>query len=336
MLATLFDIFELQDDDAVRVEVLEQVESTLIDLLATGAYELAAYALREARLTVGRQRTLAPALRERLDALAERLSEPAVVAQLLQAVDEGSRAPAADTLEQLVSELRSRALAPLLAWLGGDPSGSARGAVERAVQRLAEQHTTELARLIDDPDDAVVRGAIGLSAQLRSPAVVPALARRLRTGDAAQRLAVVQALAAIASPGALQLVEPAIEDADRDVRLAALRALTAHRHAAGAPRLARQLARKELRTADRSEKAAVFEAFGTVCGESGVATLDALLNGRSLLGYRESPEMRACAARALALVGTASARAALQRSAESREPVVRNEVARALRGGSTA
>jgi HEAT repeat protein len=334
VLATLFDIFELQDDATIRETVLEQVETTLVDLLASGAYELAAYALREARLTTGRLASLSESMRLRLDALAERLSEPAVVAQLLQAVDEGTRAPATDTLELLVAELRSTALAPLLAWVGGAPSGSVRDAVERAVRRLAEQHTAELARLIDDVDAAVVTGAIALSAQLRTPAVVPALARRLRSGDDALRLAAVQALATIGSPGALQHVEPAIEDTDRDVRLAALRAVTTHRHAASAPRLTRQLARKELRTADRSEKAAVFEAFGTVCGEAGVATLDALLNGRSLLGYREPPEIRACAARALAIVGTSSARAALQRSADSREPVVRNEVARALRGAS--
>jgi hypothetical protein len=334
VLTTLFDLFEIQADDAVRADVLEQLESTLVDLLATRSYELAAYTLREARITAERHPDLPSAFAQRLGSLADRLSEPAVVAQLLQAVDEGTRAPAGDTLEALVRELRSSALAPLLAWLTHAPPGAARIAVEQAVSRLAEQHTAELVRLLDAADDLVVLGAIRLSAQLRTPAVVPALGRRLRTAEPGRRLEIVQALAAIASPGALQLLEPALEDDDRDVRVAALRAIMTHRYAAALPRLLRLVGRKDVRAADRSEKTALFDAFGTIGGDEGVPVLDSMLNGRSLLGPRESPEMRACAARALGLVGSRAASEALRRAADTREPVVRTEVARALRGAA--
>jgi hypothetical protein len=336
VLATLFDIFEMQDDPVIRAEVLADLEAMLVELLATHAYELAAYSLREARVAAARHPTLAAPLAARLASLSERLSEPSVVTQLLQAIDEGTRAPDGDSLELLVGELRGTALAPLLAWLAHAPAGAARVAVERAAARLAEQHTTELARHVESSDPLVALGAIRLCARLRSPAVVPALGRRLQTADAADRLELVQALAAIASPGALQLVEPAIEDADRAVRVAALRAITAHRYATARARLLRLAGRKELRTADRSEKASFFEAVGTVCGAAGVPVLAAVLNGRSLLGPRESPELRACAARALGLVDDPAARDALRRAAEAREPVVRTEVARALRAGDYA
>jgi hypothetical protein len=336
VLMTLFDILETQPNADIRVETLERVEETMVDLLSGGAYELAAYALREARTVAARVGDLTPTLQARLGSLADRMSEPAVVAQLLQAVDEGSRAPGADTLEALVGELRGTALAPLLGWLSQSPNGTSRGAVERAVARLAEQHTGELVRLIESNDDAVTLGAIRLSAKLRTPAAVPPLARLLRQPPGTIRQDVVQALAAIGSAGALQAVEQVLEDPDRDVRIAALRGVATHRHPAALPRLTRMLARKEIRAADRSEKTALFDAFGTLCGDQGVPVLDGMLNARSLLGPRESTEIRACAARALGLVGTPAALAALRRGVDTKDAVVRNEVARALRGGGAA
>ena len=76
---------------------------------------------------------------------------------------------------------------------------------------------------------------------------------------------------------------------------------------------------------------AFFEAFGALCGDPGVPLLDAVLNGKSLLGRREEPELRACAARALGRVATAKARAALERAMSERDVVVRNAVNRAVR-----
>ena len=63
-----------------------------------------------------------------------------------------------------------------------------------------------------------------------------------------------------------------------------------------------------------------------------MAHLDALLNGRSLLRYREDSEMRACAAIALGRIGTDKAIAALRKAAVEKDVIVRNAVARALRG----
>jgi HEAT repeat protein len=169
---------------------------------------------------------------------------------------------------------------------------------------------------------------------LATPAAVPGLTRVLRGDDEGLRMEAIAALAEIASPGALQALERGVDDTHRDVRVATFRAIAARRHAGAMPRLVQVLRRKELRAADLGEKMAVFEAFGTVCGDAGVAELDAILNARGLLGAKENPEMRACAARALGLVGTASAIDVLQRAADTKDIVVRSAVARALRGGT--
>jgi hypothetical protein len=273
---------------------------------------------------------VAVALRE----LPARLSEPAAMGQLLQALDEGARAPVASLLENLFAELRPTALLPLVSWLGSATASPARAAIERASLRLAGAHTGELSQLLEHEDTAVVRGALRIAAQLATPAAVPGLSRVLRGDDPTLRMEAVSALADVGSPGALQALERGVEDTDRDVRVATFRAIAARRHAGAMPRLAQALRRKELRAADLGEKMALFEAYGSLCGDAGVAELDGLLNARGLLGAKEPAELRACAARALGLIGSPLANTSLQKAADTKDVVVRSAVARALRGGA--
>jgi hypothetical protein len=67
-----------------------------------------------------------------------------------------------------------------------------------------------------------------------------------------------------------------------------------------------------------------------------VPFLDGLLNGKSsLLGRREDPEMRACAAMALGRIKSPSAQQSLQKAMAEKEAIVRNAVNRALKGGAS-
>ncbi|MDB4884574.1 MAG: hypothetical protein JWN79_12, partial [Gemmatimonadetes bacterium] len=119
----------------------------------------------------------------------------------------------------------------------------------------------------------------------------------------------------------------------RDVRVAAVRALQSRAYRPVLPRLESIVRGKSIREADLSEKMAVFEAYGALCGDAGVAGLDATLNGKSLFGRREDSELRACAAIALGRVGSPAAQEALRKSAAEKDVVVRAAVTRALRGG---
>jgi HEAT repeat protein len=77
-----------------------------------------------------------------------------------------------------------------------------------------------------------------------------------------------------------------------------------------------------------------FEAYGALCGDSGLEYLDALLNGKGFLGRREDAEVRACAAFALGRIGSIRATEALRKAAGEKDVVVRNAVNRALRGAN--
>ncbi len=178
-LSILFDLVELPSAHDSVLRALEYIDQLLLESLAMGDYEQVAYVLREASATLRRGEHadhVAQALRE----LPARLSEPSAMGQLLQALDEGARAPVASLLENLFAELRPAALMPLVAWLGQANASPARAAIERASLRLAGAHTGDLAQLLEHADPVVVRGALRLAASLATSAAVPGLTRLLR------------------------------------------------------------------------------------------------------------------------------------------------------------
>jgi len=91
---------------------------------------------------------------------------------------------------------------------------------------------------------------------------------------------------------------------------------------------------RDIRSADITEKVAIFQAYGTVAETAGLALLDGLLNGKGFLGKREPTEIRAAAALALGQIPGADARASLIKASQDEDPVVRSNVNRALRNES--
>lgn len=332
-IAAVFEIVAMKEDVSTRLDAMQLMDQLLLEFLSATDFEMVASVLREASDV--RQRGVdAPAVQAALEALPARLSEPNVMAQLLQAVDESSRTPSAALLEGLFAELQPRALVSLFGWLGGAQHSPARTGIERASLRLAAANTGELARLLGSTDRHVVQGALRIATSLGTPAAVSPLAKLLSDSDPSLRAEAVTALREIGTPGAMQSLEQALDDANREVRVAALRAIAARQHTPALARLRAAVRRRETRAADLGEKMALFEAFGALCGEEGVPELDAMLNARGILGAREPTEIRACAARALGLVAAGSAITALQRAAETKDMVVRSAVSRALRGGA--
>ena len=334
VVSVLLDIFETQQKPAIRDEVSEILDGLMLHMLSAGQFHNVAFLVRESLVAVVRAPELLPEQRERLSELPSRLSSPEALSQLLQSLDESPELPPAEDVLELFEQLRGAALGTVLDWLGRLQNARLRPMLEQAASRLAAQNTAELVKLILSPTSHVALEAVRRAGSLQSPAAVAPLARVLAEGSAELRLASVQALNEIGSPGALQALERAVEDSDRDVRIATLRAIQARSYRPALARLETVAKGKAVRDADLSEKMAVFEAYGVLCGDSGVPFLDGLLNGKTLFGRREDAEMRACAAIALGRVKSAPANAALQKAALEKDVVVRNAVGRALRGAS--
>ncbi|QJR37086.1 HEAT repeat domain-containing protein [Gemmatimonas groenlandica] len=331
VLDSLFDIVEVQEDDEVRAEVCDILDRLLLNALSAEEYPVVACILRDTRAALARA-DWSDEIRRALSALAARLNAASAIDGLISAVERGAFAAAPVTLEPLLEGLGYDALVPLVAWFADAPLNSSRQTVEGIVTRQLAARLSLLQRLLEDPREPVVRGAILFARQVASPALVAPLAKLFREGADSTRSGAASALAAIASPTAMDVLQSAIAHELRDVRLAALKAIAATRYRQAFPRLVRDLDAKALRRVDLSEKRAFVEALAAAGGDDATAPLDAMLNGRGLLGYKEAPELRMCAAYGLGMIGTERATRSLQRAADTSDPMVRRAISQAMRG----
>ena len=334
VVAMLLDTYETQGDNSVREEIAALLDTLMLHILSSGEFKTAAFLLRETAQTSERAPGITPDQKDQLVRIRERLSEPDVLAQILQSLDEASQLPDQEDLNELFDQLRVRALATVFSWLSKAQTPRLRVLLENAAARLAMANTAELVKLIGSSDREVSREAIRRAGAVRATAAVAALAKLTTDPDVPVRLAAVQALGEIGSPGALQFLERTIDDAHRDVRVATARAIAAKAHRPALPKIEAAIQGKLAKDANLTEKMAFFEAFGTLCGDPGIKLLDGVLNSRGLFGKKEDPELRACAAMALGRVGSEAAIATLRRASTEKDVLVRNAVNRALRGGA--
>lgn len=334
VIASLLDTFEQEADPTVREEIIGILDYILLIMLSTTQFRTAAYLLRETALSLPRVPEILQAHQQRLNELTDRVSDPTALGQLLQALEDTPLRPPQNELNELFMQLKSVALETVLGWIARTSNNELRLLLENAASRLAASHTSELVRLIASGDDFVALEAMRRAGALKTPAAVAALGQMIATGESEMRLVAVNALAEIASPGALQVLERAIEDADRDIRISAVRILGSRGHRPSLPRIENAIKGKTVRESNLTEKMAFFEAYGAICGDAGIPLLDGLLNSKSGLGKREDPELRACAALALGKLGSSKAAESLRKASAEKDIIVRNAVARALRGSA--
>jgi len=334
VLSLLLDIFEAQWDVTVRDEICDILDGFILHLLSASQFRAVAYLLREVGVTLGRAKEVKPEQRAKLEALPARLSAPEALSQLLESLEESSELPPQGDLSELFEQLRPTALTTVFGWLARLQNPQLKPLLEAAAARLAGQNTSELVKLIASPNELVASEAIRRAGGLKTAAAVAPLAAVMTDGAQPLRLLAVQALNDIASPGALQVLEKSVDDPDRDVRIATLRSIAARNYKPALPRVDSAVKGKRAREVDLTEKMALFEAFGALAGEPGVAVLEGMLTGKGFLGKREDPELRACAAMALGRIGGARAIDVLRKAGNDneKEVLVRNAINRALRG----
>jgi len=330
-LNVLFDLFETQPEEAVRGEILGTLESLFPNLLNARDFRTAATILRECRLLGQRSSGLAPAHAARLDGFVAKLSEPAIVSQLVQSIDEVPALAGEATVAEVLGELRATALEPVLTWIPTLASPALRTLLEGVADRLAQAHPTEVLRILRAPESEALAAVVALCGRLQLIQTVPGLGETIGHPDPAVRLASVQALAQLGTPAAMAFVEKSLEDEDRAVRLAAVRVVGGRGYKGAQKRVEGMVLGKAVQAMDLTEKMAFFEAYGSIAGASGLKAMSALLLPRGLLRMKEASEIRACAAIALGKIRTPEAREVLQQALEDKDLVVRNAVSRALR-----
>jgi HEAT repeat protein len=259
------------------------------------------------------------------------MSEPAIVNQLVQSLDEAPALAGDAQVAEVLRELRASALEPVLTWIPNLTSAGLRSLLEGVADRLAASHPAEVLRILRNSESPALEAVVTLCGRLGIHQAVPGLGETAAHPEPAIRLATVQALALLGTPSALALLDKALEDSDRGVRLAAVRAVGARGYKGALRRVESMVLGGAIKEMDLTEKMAFFEAYGSIAGAAGLKPLSGILLSRGLFKLKEPSEVRACAAIALGKIRTVEARETLQRAAEDKDLVVRNAVSRALR-----
>jgi hypothetical protein len=331
VLDVLLDIFELNDDRAVREEVVGHLDAMMLHLLTGLQFGNVTHLLRESAVAVERATDVSRSVRARIEVLRDRVSDPEMLGPLLAAVDAAPLPPPREEFADFARRLRPRALGTLFVWSAQARHPDVRHVLAEAADLIAESNPEELVKLILSPDPLVAAEAVKRAAASRSEAAVPALAKVLTLHDDELRIAAVESLAEIASPRALFALERAIDDKNRHIRLTAVKALTIAAHKGALPLVTEIVQSRDIRDTDRTERLALFELYGTLCGDAGVPVLHAMLNGPQGFFKRKSdPEVRSCAAAALGRIGSEAAKKTLERCQDEKDQIVRRAVMRAL------
>ena len=203
VMAILLDIFETQDDAAIRDEIAGVLDLLIVHFLSAREFRAVAYLLKEARSRPAEPGSSQPAQRDRLDKRSgstESGGRALPAAGVVRPVRR-SASPVED-LTALFAELAAasawrRSLPGCLAFRTAR-SRPAAGGGDAADGR---QHEWSSCDLIGSANPTVALEAVRRAGAVRSPAAVTALVRRLGDADAAMRLAAVQSLGEIGSAG---------------------------------------------------------------------------------------------------------------------------------------
>ena len=327
----LLDIFELQPSPAIRGEVLDIFDQLFPNLLNQGEFRAVARLLSEYRSIAQRVTVLDPALRQRLLSYQAKLSEPAILAQLLQALEESTVVFEDADIGMVLGELHAEGLETMLTFLPTLKRPAVRQVLEQSVDRLGSGHVDALLALLAKPESEALPGAIALCGRLALGASVSSLERLLTHREAAIRRAVVQALGEIGSPGALAALERGLVDGDRTVRLAAVSLVVERGYRGALRRLETIVLGKTDNDLERAERRQFFEAYAVLGGPAILPQLADLVEPKGLFRRKESSEVRTCAAYAIAKLQVPEARAILERLQSDKDLPVRNAAARAVR-----
>ncbi len=331
VLHALLDL--LEDGDAERQSrIIGLIGELLPTTLATGQFDRSASLLEEL-VAIGQQPgTLSPdGLRQTRD-LFKILGTEETINQLMALLEEAPDHVGDAAVPRLLAFFPPSAILPLMRAVERTQQPAVRRVLEGCIQRLAESGREEVVELLKVDDPAVVAGALVWIGRLKIGTAIKEVVRFLKHADEGIRVAAVDAVVALGAASAASGLIPLLEDSVREVRIATARALGSLVYLPAREALEGTLTSKRMREADRTEKLAFFEAYGRLAGPEGVAFLNRILNDRSWMGRAETPEVRACAALALARIRHPSATESLNAAAQDREPVVRSAVARALRG----
>ncbi len=327
MLAVL-DQYEM-GDIARRGEVVDILRQMLPRVLAEGGFGQAAFIVAELKGIA--ERNQHPEIEREVEDIIGELSDPLVLEQLVRLLEDGTIDPNSEALATLLNSLRPDAIILLIQMIPSVARTDAREQLMATLDRLAKMNPQIMAGLVRAEDPRVASESAKIAGRLKMADTAEAIAGLLERNEEEVRLAAIEALVELRSSMAGVPLLEALNDRSREVRVAAAKGLAALRYSPGADRLEKHIMSADLRRTDLTEQLAFFEAYARAAGSEGTRMLARLLNGRRFFWVKHSSPVRACAARALGIVGGEEAHRALTQAERDKDPMVLSAVHAARR-----
>jgi HEAT repeat protein len=325
----ILDQYELGDEER-RGEVVDILRQMLPRVLAEGDFPKASFIVGELKgIAVKKQDDAA--IVEEVDAIIGELSEPIVLEQLVKILEDGTVDPNSEALATLLGALKPQAIIVLIQALPLVARKEAREQLLATLDRLASMNPKLMPGLVTADDPRVAGEAAKIAGRLKMSGTAEPISRLLERPEQEVRLAAVEALVALRTSMAGGPLMGALTDESRDVRVAAARGVARLKYSPGAQKLEGYIKGNELRKRDLTEQLAFFEAYARAAGDKGTRLLARMLNGRRFLWFKYPSQMRACAARALGLVGGQEAEQELNVAEFDKDPMVLSAVHAARR-----
>lgn len=328
----LLDVLETVADPAIRREVVDLFEQVLPAQLATGGFGAVAHILRELRVINARVPGLDQELYTAILSFEERLSEPGILRQLFQVLEEGGVREGDADVGAVLRELKPSAMPTVLAHLGRTLDPTIRRLLSDSVDDLARSDPSRLGTVLESAEPEAIEPALGVVSRLKLQPLAPAVMRHLGEGTESVRVAAVQCLASLGTPSAITALEDALLDPERSVRQTALQALKTRGGSGGAEsRLEKLIFGEHELDLERNERRSMFETYADFAGGEALPRLQALLEPKGLFRRSAPGEIRACAIYALARIRNFESRMIVDRFTSDKDPVVRAAANTALK-----
>ncbi len=325
----ILDQYELGDEER-RSEVVDILRQMLPRVLAEGDFAKASFIVGELKGIAVKKQDEA-AIIEEVDAIIGELSEPIVLEQLVKILEDGTVDPNSEALATLLGALKPQAIIVLIQALPLVARKEAREQLLATLDRLASMNPKLMPGLVTADDPRVAAEAAKIAGRLKMSGTAEPISRLLKRPEQEVRLAAVEALVALRTSMAGGPLMGALTDDSRDVRVAAAKGIARLKYSPGAQQLEGFIKGNELRRRDLTEQLAFFEAYARAAGDKGTRLLARMLNGRRFVWFKYPSPMRACAARALGLVGGAEAEQELNVAEFDKDPMVLSAVHAARR-----
>lgn len=322
----LLDQFEMRDQERRR-QVVDILRKMLPHLLVERDFGNVALIVNELQLLANK--TGENETQELVTSLLRDMSE--AMAEMVSTVDTEEASPPADDLAALVGALQAEAIPTLVRAIPAVPNRQTRDRLAEALDRLVGANPGYLVDLLSAEDPMLAAEAARIVGRIGLSEAEPDLVELSKRPEDVTRQAAIEALAILGSAVGAEALAAALSDPGKDIRMAAVKAIEVVRPEGAAVLVAGIVDRSDMSERDQGEQMAFMRAYARIAGDEAVPLLAKLLNGRKWWGGRRSPATRTCAARALGVVGSPAAQAALQKAAADRAAPVKSAVRVALK-----